>query len=152
PLDEPLRIVADANSRSHDYRVLTVEQHLQRIWRVSAVKVAVAIRNRLRHQLGLPRRDDRLYRFRHRRCKQARSRSQRSARRQKHGARLAASAGDDERMPIHALVRIYRPHANQMLQIGALEKPSARRDLLNRPRRETDIDDPQLAAWARARI
>ncbi len=152
PFDEPLRIICQADSRSHDQRVLAFEQHLQRVGRVRAVKMAVAIRNRLGHQLGLPCRDDRLNRFRHRRRNQAGARSQRGARREQHGAGLAAAAGYHEGMPIHSLVRILRPRTNQMLQVSAFEEPSARRYLLDCVRRETNIDDSQLAGLARARM
>ena len=152
PFDQPLRIIRNADPRSHNQRVLALEQHLQCVGRMRAIKMTVAIRDRLRHQFSLPGRDDRLYRFRHRGGNQARAGSERSARREQYRAGLAAAARDHQRMPVHALVRIYWPRANQMLQIRALEESAARRDLLDRARSESDVGNTQLAALPGARI
>jgi hypothetical protein len=108
--------------------------------------MTVAICDRLRHQFSLPGRDDRLYRFGHRGGNQARARSERGARRKQYRAGLAAPARYDQGMPVHAFVRIYRPRANQMLQVRALEESAARRYLLNRTRSKPDVDNTQLAA------
>ena len=119
---------------------------------VSAVKMAVAIGDRLGHQFGLPRRDDWLDRLRDRRGNEARARSQSGARGEQDGTGLAAAAGDYERMSIHSLVRIRRPLANQVAHVGALEESAPWRYLFNRARGETYIDDPQLAGLPGARI
>src|ERR1019366_1966733 len=118
----------------------------------SAVKMAVEIGDRPGHQFGLPRRDNWLDRLWHRRRNQARARSQRAARSEQDGAGLAAAAGDYQRMSIHSLVRIRRPHANQMPHVVALKESAAGRNLFNRARGETYIDDPQLAGLPGARI